>query len=235
MENAQLHLEDVTHLLVSIPPNETGQDPVLLHHTEIIKNIPNLKWVGYLSATSVYGDHNGGWVDENTRPMPSSSRGENRLEAELKWKSSNLPVHIFRLGGIYGPDRNQIIAVQNNSAKKIIKPGHAFSRVHVDDIVGALLQSAKNPAPGAIYNIVDDHPTSAAEVLDYICHILKKPPIKDTPIDDPYISPALKSFYGDNKCVSNSQTKRELDWQLKFPSYREGYQDILSKLNQGLF
>jgi len=234
MKNAATHLEEVTHLLISISPNDTGQDPVFLHHKEFIKNMPNLKWIGYLSATSVYGNHNGGWVDENTEPTPSNCRGKNRLVAESKWRSLNLPVHIFRLGGIYGPARNQIAAVQNNLTKKIIKPNHTFSRIHVDDIVGALLKSIENPNPGAIYNIVDDHPTSAAEVLDYICHIMEKPIIAGTPIDDANVSATLKSFYSDNKRVSNRQTKKELNWQLKFPSYQEGYQDILGKLNQGL-
>ncbi len=231
LQNAKEILQDVTHLLISIAPDKNGNDLVLQHHKQDIINCPNLKWIGYLSATSVYGNHNGNWVDENTIPKPSDDRGKARLNAEQQWLSLNLPVHIFRLGGIYGPNRNQIAAVKNNTAQKIIKKNQTFSRIHVHDICGALMASIDHPQPKTIYNIVDDQPTSSADVLDYICHILKEPIIKGTTIDQMTLSPTMQSFYNDNKKVRNDIAKKELDWQLKFPNYKDGYADILTKIN----
>ncbi|MBT5074153.1 MAG: SDR family oxidoreductase [Kordiimonadaceae bacterium] len=232
--NAGEHLKDVTHLLISIPPNAGQIDPVLHHHKEQILNMPHLKWIGYLSATSVYGDHNGDWVDENTIPEPTESRGQNRLDAEQLWQSLDLPVHIFRLGGIYGPDRNQIGAVKDNSAKKIIKKNHTFSRIHIDDISAALIASIESPSPNAIYNIVDDLPTSSADVLDFICQLVNEPKIEGIAFEDANLSDMAKSFYSDNKRVRNDLTKAKLNWQPKFANYKQGYADILEKLEQGL-
>lgn len=236
--NADDHLKDVSHLLISIPPNNAQPnsaqiDPVLHHHKENILKMPNLVWIGYLSATSVYGDHNGNWVDETTKPAPTDQRGSCRLEAEQQWLSLDLPVHIFRLGGIYGPERNQIAAVKNKRAKKIIKENHAFSRIHVDDICGALLASINNPSKNCIYNIVDDQPASSADVLDYICELLKLPKIDGLTLDEADLSEVGRSFYADNKRVKNDYAKAQLNWQPEFPSYRQGYSDILDKLDQG--
>lgn len=231
LKNADDHLKDITHLLVSIPPNAEQIDPVLYHHKEDILKMANLKWIGYLSATSVYGDHNGNWVDENTAANPTDQRGRCRLDAEREWLSLDLPVHIFRLGGIYGPDRNQIAAVKNKTAQKIIKENHTFSRIHVDDICGALIASMNNPTKNCIYNIVDDQPTSSADVLDFICGQLNLPELTDIFIDDANLSSMAKSFYADNKRVRNEHAKSELNWQLKFPDYRHGYSDILDKLD----
>jgi nucleoside-diphosphate-sugar epimerase len=230
LENAEIFLKDVTHLLISIAPDATGEDPVLRLHQQDIVNMPNLKWVGYLSATSVYGDHRGNWVDEKTTPAPTDERGKARLITEQKWLSLNLPVHIFRLGGIYGPSRNQIDVVKNQTARKLIKQDHVFSRVHVSDIASALLSSMQNPAHG-IYNIVDDAPSSSTDVLDYICEQLSQTPIEGISIESADISAMMKSFYADNKKVSNTKTKEALNWQLKFPSYKEGYAELLAKLN----
>ena len=228
--------ENITHLLISIPPSD-NQDLVLKYHHDHIVAMPKLKWVGYLSATSVYGNHHGNWVNEDTVLTPTDGRGKARCDAEKEWlavfQKHNIPLHIFRLGGIYGPSRNQLIAVQKNTAKKIIKPGHYFSRIHVDDICGALISSINKPNPGKKYNIVDDEPASSEDVLNYICDILNLPYLKGTPFEQADLSPMSMSFYADNKRVSNIKTKEELNWQLKFPSYREGYSDILSKLNKG--
>lgn len=234
--NAKETLKDVTHLLISIPPKKSGHDLVLAHHKQDIINMPSLKWVGYLSAISVYGDHNGAWVDENTPPIPTIDRGKARLNAENEWLSLNLPVHIFRLGGLYGPGRNQINAVLNKTARKIIRKNHLFSRIHVDDIVGALLASINKPDGAkpdgdSIYNIVDDHPATSADVLDHICHLLKNDIIEAIPLDDKSLSPMLRSFYHDNKKVKNDLAKNKLGWKLKFPSYREGYAQILLELD----
>lgn len=234
LENAAELLRDCTHLLISVPPNPEQIDPVLYHHKADIENMPNLKWVGYLSATSVYGDHNGDWVDENSKTMPSNERGELRLNAERQWLTLDKPVHIFRLGGIYGPARNQINAIKNGSAKKIVKKDHLFSRIHVDDICAGLKTSMENPSSDKIYNLVDDSPASASDVLDFLCAELDRPLLKGTDINDPTISSALRSFYQDNKRVKNDLVKRDLNWQPKFPSYREGYSEILTKLNERL-
>jgi len=229
--NACEHLKDVTHLLISIPPNELQIDPVLFHHKEDILKMANLKWIGYLSATSIYGDHNGEWVDENTPASPADQRGKIRLDAERQWLSLERPVHIFRLGGIYGAGRNQIGSIKNKTAQKIIKENHTFSRIHVDDICAALTSSMEKPSPKSLYNIVDDMPTSSADVLDFICERLNIAKIKGISIDDAIMSLMAKSFYADNKRVRNEHTKAELNWKLKFPTFKQGYQDILNKLD----
>ncbi|MEZ5758296.1 MAG: SDR family oxidoreductase [Emcibacteraceae bacterium] len=231
LQNADKILEHVTHLLISIPPDKNVSDPVLFHHKRNIETMPNLKWIGYLSATSVYGDYHGEWVDEQTPLHPTGPRGKSRLEAEKMWLSLDLPVHIFRLAGIYGRDRNQIEAVRNGTARKIIKPGHVFSRVHVDDICSALIKSMDQPALKEIYNIADDCPAATADILDFICQELHLPAIEGELFENSDISPALRSFYRDNKRIKNEYVKNALDWRPKFPSFREGYRDILAKLS----
>ncbi|MDG1707474.1 MAG: SDR family oxidoreductase [Emcibacteraceae bacterium] len=230
LTNASATLKDVTHLLISIAPNQNYGDPVLFHHQQDIINMPSLKWIGYLSATSVYGDHHGNWVDETSTTNPSDNRGHMRLMAEQAWLSLGLPLHIFRLGGIYGPSRNQIAAVKSMTAKKIIKKGHTFSRIHVDDIASALKTTMNNPIKG-IYNVVDDEPSSSAEVLDFICDEINQEHIHGFPISKVETSPMLKSFYKDNKKVSNTILKETFSWQPKHPSYKEGYKAILNKLD----
>lgn len=222
IEEISKHLQSVTHVLISIPPNMDYVDSVFHHHFEDLRKLKTLKWLGYLSATSVYGDADGQWVDETSDTTPVEKRGALRLAAEKVWQNSELPIHIFRLGGIYGPERNQIDAVKSGRAKKIIKPGHYFSRVHVDDICAALLKSMESPTQGSIFNIVDDQPAPAADIIDYICDALDKPRLNGVSFDEADISPALRSFYKDNKRVSNKLSKRALNWKLKFPSYREG-------------
>lgn len=229
--NIAEHLNDVSHVLVSIPPDHDQKDIVYHHHLNDLKNLTNLKWLGYLSATSVYGDNKGNWVDELSSANPTETRGKMRLLAENLWIESGLPTHVFRLGGIYGPNRNQIEAVKNNTAYKIIKENHYFSRIHVDDICSAIIRSMDQPSPGSIYNIVDDYPAPASDVLDFLCDELGKPRLKGIPFDQADISPALKSFYADNKRVSNRLTKEKLNWQPQFPSFKEGYLDILAKLD----
>jgi nucleoside-diphosphate-sugar epimerase len=230
LENPATQLSDVTHLLISIAPNQQFGDPVFFHHRDDIKNMPSLKWVGYLSATSVYGDHLGEWVNEHSATNPSDSRGMLRLSAEEKWQSLELPLHIFRLGGIYGPNRNQISSVKSMSAKKIIKANHSFSRIHVDDIASAIKPSMAKPTKGT-YNVVDNEPTPAAEVLDYICEELQIDPIQGIPFSSADMSPMLKSFYKDNKKIENTLLKETFSWEPKFPSFREGYKAILNELD----
>ena len=164
-------LENVTHILVSVPPDAEG-DPVLrCCSEEIVARGPQLAWVGYLSTTGVYGDHGGGWVDEDTPRAPLSGRARARVEAEDGWlalaRDHALPVHVFRLAGIYGPDRNQLSGVLDGSAKRVVKPGQVFSRIHVDDLVGVLKASMARPDPGRVYNVADDEPAPPQDVVEF--------------------------------------------------------------------
>lgn len=230
LKNAATHLSDVTHLLISIAPNEKYGDPVLFHHKQDILNMPSLKWIGYLSATSVYGDHQGNWVDETSTVAPIDKRGLSRLTAEQAWQALEMPLHIFRLGGIYGPGRNQIAAVKSMTAKKIIKKNHTFSRIHVNDIATAIKATMMN-IQGGIYNVVDNEPTSTADVLDYISDELGLDHIPGVPFSNADMSPMLKSFYKDNKKVRNTLLNEKYGWEPQYPTFREGYKSILNELD----
>jgi nucleoside-diphosphate-sugar epimerase len=207
-------LKTATHVLISIPPDG---DNVLEKYGSYLKNI---KWLGYLSATSVYGDHFGNWVTEESETKPIESRGENRLKLEKKWLNSELPVHIFRLAGIYGPDRNALIDLQLGKARNVQKEGHLFSRIHVEDIANILLSSMQNIKPGEIYNCADDVPTIQSEVVTYAAKLLNiKPP---DPIDISHLSDFAQSFYLGSKKVSNVKVKKDLNISLVYPSYKLG-------------
>ena len=217
---------DVTHILVSAPPDENG-DPVLrLFEEQLWKLSKQLRWVGYLSTTGVYGDRRGDWVDEDSPLEPNTARGHRRLEAERGWlklhSDYGLPVHLFRLAGIYGPGRNQLLTVLNGSAKRIIKPGQIFSRIHVDDIAGVLAASMAKPNPGRAYNVCDDEPCPPQEVVEYAANLLDLPLPPEIPFEQAELSPMAKSFYADSKRVSNQRIKNELGYKLIYPTYREG-------------
>lgn len=223
-------LEDVTHILLSIPPNNDG-DPVYNVHGMDLAALKNLEWVGYLSTTGVYGDQDGNWVDERTPPAPSSRRGSSRLKAEEQWQSlclhEGLPLHIFRLAGIYGPGRSAIDAVRSGTATCIDKPGHAFNRIHVEDIVQTLIASMNKPHPGSIYNLADDAPSPSYEVIRLACNLLGQevPPL--IPFNQAEMPPIVRSFYKDNKRVHNDAIKNELGVQLIHPNYHSGLQSCL--------
>ncbi len=225
------HLKGVTHVLISIPPNKMHIDSTFHYHANELQNLPSLKWVGYLSATSVYGDWGGDWVDENTEVRPSTNRGKLRREAEKLWQDADLPTHIFRLGGIYGPERNQINNVKTGRSRKIIKKNHYFSRIHVDDLCDAVIKSMENPSPGSIYNLVDDLPAPASDILDYLCDILNRPRIRGVRYKKAELSDGLRKFYAENRRVNNKLTKEALDWEPKYPNFREGYLELLRKLD----
>lgn len=217
-------LSDITHLLISTPPSDAG-DPAFLSHAQDIIRLPNLEWVGYLSTTGAYGDRDGGWVDENATPRPTTRRGSRRLKAEEQWLSlleHNVPVHIFRLAGIYGPGRSALDSIRSGVARRINKPGHAFSRIHVEDIVQVLVASMEKPSAGALYNVCDDEPAPSHEVIDYACDLLgiDSPPLID--FDSVDLAPITRSFYADNKRVKNDKIKSELNVSLKYPNYRIG-------------
>ncbi|MDB2414440.1 SDR family oxidoreductase [Rickettsiales bacterium] len=220
-------LSSVTHILISIPPDEKEGDIVYKYHLEDLKNLPDLQWVGYLSTTGVYGDHNGQWVDEKSQLRPNNDRLKRRVEAEEDWSNSSLPVNIFRLSGIYGPNRSAIDNLKAGTARRISKPGQFFSRIHVDDIATTLIASMNNIGIIDIYNVADDMPAAQEEVVFYAANLLdvKAPDLVD--FEDANLSPMARSFYMGNRRVSNKKIKDELGVELKYPSYKEGLQSCI--------
>lgn len=221
----------VTHVLLSIPPGAEG-DPAFQIHGPDLCEIPTLEWAGYLSSTGVYGNRNGEWVDEASMPAPDSRRGSVRLKAEQQWQSLRLndgfPLHTFRIAGIYGPGRSVIEAVRAGTAQRIEKPGHVFNRIHVEDIVQALIASINRPSPGAIYNLADDHPAGSAEVITFACNLLGIAPPPVISYDQAELAPIVRSFYKDNKRVKNDRLKTDLGVSLLYPDYRSGLQACLA-------
>lgn len=224
-------LQSATHILVSAGPDANG-DPVLARVRDDIAAVaPNLKWVGYLSTTGVYGDHAGGWVDETTPLTPSTQRGEYRKDAEAAWQAlaaeTGLPLHIFRLAGIYGPGRGPFAKVRAGTARRIIKPGQVFSRIHVDDIAQVLAASMAKPSPGAIYNLCDDDPAPPEDVIAHAAELLNVPIPPAIDFDTADLSPMARSFYAESKRVRNDRIKEELGVRLIYPSYRDGLAALL--------
>ena len=217
--------DGVTHVLQSIPPDETG-DPVLAMHGATLARRRQLRWFGYLSTTGVYGDRGGDWVEEHDDLQPTGERGRRRVAAEVGWSrllyAEGLPLHVFRLAGIYGPGRSALDSLRAGTAKRVIKPGQVFSRIHVADIVQVLRASMARPNAGAVYNVCDDDPAPPWEVVEYAAELLGMPPPPAVPFEQAQLSDMARSFYDDNKRVRNERIKRELGVQLKYPSYREG-------------
>ncbi len=218
--------DDITHLLISIPPNEYG-DIVLDHHADTIAKLAGqIKWAGYLSTTGVYGNRDGGWVDETSDLAPSTERGHRRLAAETAWLDMftrhGVPVTIFRLAGIYGPGRNQLVSVAAGKSRRVVKKGQVFSRIHVEDIAGVLAASIENVNPGAAYNVCDDDPAPPQEVVAYAAELLGMDPPPEVAFEDAKMSPMGRSFYAESKRVANQRIKQELGVALAYPSYREG-------------
>lgn len=216
-----------THLLVSAAPDEAG-DPTLRALGPLL-SAPPLEWVGYLSTTGVYGDRAGGWVDEETEPAPTTRRGEMRVAAEAEWRATGLPLHIFRLAGIYGPGRGPFEKVRDGTARRIVKPGQVFSRIHRDDIAAALRASIARPEPGAIYNLCDDDPAPPEDVIAHAAELLGLPLPPAVDYEMAELSPMARSFYSESKRVSNARTKERLGLTLRHPTYREGLAAILEE------
>ncbi len=219
-------LDAATHILISAAPNETG-DPVLTAlSVEIQRRAGQYAWLGYLSTTAVYGDRNGGWVDETSTLNPATKRGAARVVAERAWlqlhHSHALPVHIFRLAGIYGPNRGPIAKLRAGTARCIIKKGQVFSRIHVADIAQVLQASISQPNPGAIYNVCDNKPTSPEVVIAYAAKILGLPVPAFEPFEQAKMTPMARSFYGESKKVSNRRILEELGVTLQHPDYKSG-------------
>lgn len=223
-------LQDITHILISTPPDDRG-DPTYLMHEDDICHLPNLEWIGYLSATSIYGDRDGKWVDETAFPEPTSKRGSRRLRAEKQWQAvaerCNLPLHIFRLSGIYGPGRSALDSVRAGIARRIEKEGHAFNRIHVEDIVQTLIASMNNPQPNSIYNLADNEAAPSHEIISYACKLLNIQPPPLIPYEEADLAPIARSFYKDNKRIKNNKIKEDLGIQLKYPNHRLGLQACL--------
>lgn len=218
-------LAGTTHLLLSVPPDERG-DPALDHHGGAIAALASLNWAGYLSTTGVYGDTGGEWVGEAAWLRPSGDRARRRAAAERGWldlyRQFGVPMHVFRLPGIYGPGRSALDQVRAGTARRIDKPGQVFSRVHVEDIAGALVASMAKPNPGAVYNVADDLPAPAHEVVAYAAALLGVEPPPLVPFDQADLSPMAASFYADNRRVKNARIKRDLGFVPRFPDYRAG-------------
>ncbi|MEL6801819.1 MAG: SDR family oxidoreductase [Pseudomonadota bacterium] len=224
-------LREATHILISAGPGPDG-DPVLNAARDQIATAPNIQWLGYLSTTGVYGDHQGGWVDEATPLTPSTKRGQLRVEAEAAWQSlaqdANLPLHIFRLAGIYGPGRGPFAKVRAGTARRIVKPGQVFSRIHVDDIAQVLAASIERPRPGAIYNLCDDDPAPPQDVLTHAAELLNLPLPPEVAFSEAEMTPMARSFYAESKKVRNDLIKTELGVRLKYPTYRDGLKALLA-------
>lgn len=230
-EDLSVSLAHATHILVSISPNAEG-DPVLKAFGEQVSALaPQLKWLGYLSTTGVYGDHQGGWVDETTPLAPSTTRGQWRCQAESDWQtlaqSAGLPLHIFRLAGIYGPGRGPFTKLRTGSARRIIKPGQVFSRIHVEDIAQVLAASMAHPNPGAIYNLCDDDPAAPQDVLAYAAKLLGMPVPPAEDFATAQMSPMARSFYAESKKVRNDKIKSDLGIKLRYPTFAAGLQALL--------
>ena len=222
-------LNGATHLLISAAPDDAG-DPVLAAlHDEIAARAGQFEWVGYLSTTGVYGDHGGDWVDETTPLTPSTKRGIARVQAESAWAAiPDLPLHIFRLAGIYGPGRGPFAKVRAGTARRIIKADQVFSRTHVADIARVLAASIRNPNPGAAYNVCDNDPAAPQDVIGYAADLLglPLPPAED--FETAEMSPMARSFYAESKKVRNDRIKNELGVELLYPDYRSGLKALLA-------
>lgn len=214
-----------THILISASPDEEG-DIFLRNYRDALHANKDLKWIGYLSTTGVYGDHNGAWVDETTLVDPSTKRGQIRARAENQWLESTLPVHVFRLAGIYGPGRGPFAKLRNGTARLILKPGQVFGRIHVEDIAQALFASTEKPNPPRIYNITDDEPAAPEDILAYAAELLGMELPEPVAFEDADMTPMARSFYAECKRVHNDRMKEELGVSLKYPGYREALDAI---------
>jgi nucleoside-diphosphate-sugar epimerase len=228
--------DGVTHLMSSAPP-ANGHDPVLaLHRDDLAARVAGLQWIGYLSTVGVYGDHQGGWIDETCPPKPLSKSSKQRVVAENEWlefgREVGVPTHLFRLPGIYGPgERNQLSTLRAGRAKRIVKPGQVFNRIHVDDIASTVLASIARPQGSEIYNVCDDEPAPADQVVAYAAELLgvEPPPAIDFETAD--LSPFARHFYAECKRVRNDRIKQELGVELRYPTYREGLRAIAAALD----
>ncbi len=212
-------------ILLSVPPDAQG-DPVLRVFGEKIAAAQALSRIVYLSTVGVYGDHAGAWIEEDTPVRPVAERSHARLVAEQGWQrlaeAAGVPLDILRLSGIYGPGRNALVALRQGTAKRLIKPGQVFNRIHVEDIADAIYACIAGGLPGAIYNVTDDEPAPPQDVVAFAAELLGVPPPPETDFATAQLSPMARSFYGENKRVSNARIKRDLGFVFAHKTYREG-------------
>lgn len=230
-QSIEENLKQASHILICIPPiNGIGDLVLNNYHELIIKQLPYLKWIGYLSSTGVYGDYLGNWVNEESACIPHTASGISRLKAETAWyefaKAQNLPLHVFRLSGIYGPDRNAISRIIQGKKQSIFKENQVFCRIHIEDIVATLLASIQSPNPLSIYNVADDEPAPMHVVDSYAAKLLKQSPPVLVPYVNAKLSPMEQEFYSNNRRVSNLKIKTELNVHLRYPTYKEGLINI---------
>jgi nucleoside-diphosphate-sugar epimerase len=218
-------LDGVTHILCSIAPDDAG-DPMLDMHGDDIAALKSLVWAGLLSTTGVYGDRDGGEVDEGSELSPTNARAEARVAQDKMWKQygadHGVAVHVLRLAGIYGPGRNPLTRAKAGHASCIVKPGLVLGRIHLDDIMGAVRASMAKPNPGGTYNVTDDMPVPPQDITTYACELLGIEPPDEVPFENAEMSPLMREFYTDCKRVSNLRLKDELGYTLKFPDYKSG-------------
>ena len=211
------------HILISVPPEQDGSDPVLNFAGAALAALQDqIKWVGYLSTTGVYGDHQGAWIDEETPAGLLNERGQRRVAAEAQWAATGLPMHYFRLAGIYGPGRNSLRALQNGTARRVVKKGQVFSRIHLADITRILEASMANPNAGRAYSVCDDTPAPPQDVVTYAAELMGVSPPALQDFATAELSPMARSFYGENKRIRNNRIKEELGVSLEYPDYRAG-------------
>jgi nucleoside-diphosphate-sugar epimerase len=219
-------IDAASHVLVSIPPGPEG-DPALARFGEKLRR-RGPRWLGYLSTTGVYGDRQGGWVDEESPLAPAGPRGRWRVEAERGWAATGLPVEVFRLAGIYGPGRSALDRLREGRAQRVVKPGQVFSRIHVEDVAGALAASMAAPRPGATWNLADDEPAPPQDVILFAATLLGIAPPPEVAFEDADLGPMARSFYGESKRVCNRRLREVLGVDLRYPDYRAGLRAIFA-------
>jgi nucleoside-diphosphate-sugar epimerase len=212
-------------LLVSAPPGEGG-DPALARFARAIAAAPDLGRILYLSSVGVYGDCGGAWVDEAAPPVPTSPRASARLAAEEQWRSlgraRGVPVDILRLAGIYGPGRNALINLRAGAARRVVKPGQVFNRVHVEDLAEIARRLIESRGPGEVWNVADEEPAPPQDVVAFAADLLGVAPPPEEAFEAAALSPMAASFYRDNRRVSVEKLRRRLDYRWLYPTYREG-------------
>jgi hypothetical protein len=225
-------LAGTTHLLLSIPPGPQG-DAVLRHYRELVAGLWTLDWIGYLSTDGVYGDQSGALVDETATPLPNNERTKARAVAESGWlalgEEIGRPVQVFRLAGIYGPGRSALDKIAAGTARRVVKPGQVFNRIHVEDIATVLEASMARPRAGAVYNVADDEPAPPEDVVTFAAALLGVEPPPEVPFEEAELTPMARSFYSNLRRVCNTRIKSELGVELAYPSYREGLRGVLTE------
>lgn len=234
LENFDQVFETVTHVLLSVPPDQAGCPVLDVHGEDLTRHAGHIAWLGYLSTVGVYGDTAGKPVNETSRLLPTQERSRFRGLAETRWQNlsvrSRLPLHVFRLAGIYGPGRSALDKVRSGRAGRIAKPGHLFSRIHVADIAGVLKASIAKPNPGGIYNVCDDDPAEPSDVIKYACELLGAPVPDAVSFEEAQANMGAmqQSFWADNRLVMNDRIKDELGVTLDYPDYKSGLRAVLA-------